>query len=307
MRIAVIGSGITGLSCASALAAAGLSPVVLDKGRGVGGRAATRRLANGQRFDHGAGSVIARGPSLRAALSDATSAGAAHPINDDPNHRAFVGTPGMSSIPKHIGRGLEIKQGIQVTALHEIAGSWHVQAQDYQAKFDRVVLTVPAPQVAPILGDGHPLSASAKDIAFDPCLTLMAVLAGGPQTDAAPVDQGPLERISCESAKPGRPAGDCWVVQADAEFSRAHLETSLEDIPALLLPHLLKHTGHAPDEVHAAIGHRWRYAHATRPLGTAYLGDARQGIFIGGDWCLGREVEHAWDSGRAIAEAILDA
>ena len=55
--IAIIGAGLSGLSCANALAEAGASVHVFDKGRGPGGRTSTRRVeVDGARlsFDHGA-------------------------------------------------------------------------------------------------------------------------------------------------------------------------------------------------------------------------------------------------------------
>ena len=51
-QIAIIGAGIAGLACARKLAQAGVHAVVFDKGRGIGGRVATRR-AGDLRFDHG--------------------------------------------------------------------------------------------------------------------------------------------------------------------------------------------------------------------------------------------------------------
>ena len=53
-RIAVIGSGIAGLACARRLSDAGYAPILFDKGRGIGGRLATRRTPDGRQFDHGA-------------------------------------------------------------------------------------------------------------------------------------------------------------------------------------------------------------------------------------------------------------
>ena len=41
--VLIIGAGLAGLKLAGDLHAAGRAPRVLDKGRGVGGRAATRR------------------------------------------------------------------------------------------------------------------------------------------------------------------------------------------------------------------------------------------------------------------------
>ena len=45
-RVAIIGAGISGLACARQLVKAGVSVVVFDKGRGIGGRVATRRAGH---------------------------------------------------------------------------------------------------------------------------------------------------------------------------------------------------------------------------------------------------------------------
>ena len=63
----VIGAGMAGIACARALAEAGHAVRVLDKGRGPGGRMATRRVttrAGEVRFDHGAQYLTARDPAL---------------------------------------------------------------------------------------------------------------------------------------------------------------------------------------------------------------------------------------------------
>ena len=69
-RIAIIGAGMAGLACARMLAVAGMMPVILDKGRGIGGRLATRRAPEGRQFDHGAQYVTAKDPGFAALLTD---------------------------------------------------------------------------------------------------------------------------------------------------------------------------------------------------------------------------------------------
>ena len=61
----VVGAGISGLLAAQELTAAGWRVVVLDKGRGVGGRMATRRVGDGT-FDHGAQFFTVRGERFLA-------------------------------------------------------------------------------------------------------------------------------------------------------------------------------------------------------------------------------------------------
>ena len=50
--IVVVGAGVSGLALASALSRRGRAVTVVDKGRGVGGRCATRRV-EGVPLDHG--------------------------------------------------------------------------------------------------------------------------------------------------------------------------------------------------------------------------------------------------------------
>ena len=63
-RVAVIGAGLAGLICAERLIRQGWPVTVFDKGRGPGGRMATRR-ADDLRFDHGAQYFTARDQRFR--------------------------------------------------------------------------------------------------------------------------------------------------------------------------------------------------------------------------------------------------
>ncbi|MEC6988435.1 MAG: FAD-dependent oxidoreductase, partial [Actinomycetota bacterium] len=65
----IVGAGISGLITARRLADAGVSTMVFDKGRSVGGRLATRRIGEA-RLDHGAQFMTARSESFAAQLED---------------------------------------------------------------------------------------------------------------------------------------------------------------------------------------------------------------------------------------------
>ncbi|MGC1217531.1 MAG: FAD-dependent oxidoreductase [Phormidesmis sp.] len=51
--VAIIGAGLTGLTCARQLKAAGYQVCLIDKSKGLGGRMATRRVTGPVRVDHG--------------------------------------------------------------------------------------------------------------------------------------------------------------------------------------------------------------------------------------------------------------
>lgn len=64
-RVAVIGAGISGLTCARTLADHGFDVNVFEKSRGVSGRMSTRRVDDNLSFDHGAQYFTARDARFR--------------------------------------------------------------------------------------------------------------------------------------------------------------------------------------------------------------------------------------------------
>lgn len=306
MPVVVIGAGIAGLACARRLAAAGVQPVVLDKGRGIGGRVATRR-AEGLQFDHGAQYVTAHGEGFAAVLRDLAATGAVAPWQDGTGRSHTVGTPGMSALAKALGAGLDIRQNAQVLGVAKVDGGWRLSLGDTGLSTRHVVITVPAPQVPALLGAAHPLVPLLAGVGIAPCLTLMAGVRGPAPFVTRSDPDDPLAWIAQDSTKPGRPAGDAvaWVAQAGTAFSTAHLEKDPAEIAALMLPLLVDRLGARLDQVTHAAAHRWRYARVTAPLGQPFLRGADARLYLGGDWCLGPRVEAAWTSGTAIAEDIL--
>lgn len=309
--ILLIGAGMAGLACARRLSAAGLAPVVLDKGRGVGGRMATRRVMLGDaavRFDHGAQYFTARDEHFSGLLAQMGHACA--PWADGTDELRLVGAPGMSSLPRAMADGLDLRLGAEVTALRVGASGWDVEAGAQRFRAGRVVMTVPAPQAARLLGEAHPLHRPLAAVSMVPCLTLMAAFpADSPRPFVSRASEtNPLAWIAQDSSKPGRDgAYVTWVAQADVDWSRAHLELDLEAIAREMLPLLAEAIGVWPNAAVHFAAHRWRYARAAEVPGAPFLCSDDRTLYLGGDWCLGARVEAAFCSGDAIARDMLTA
>ncbi len=88
---------------------------------------------------------------------------------------------------------------------------------------------------------------------------------------------------------------------------RAILVDTTEELQPLAVAKLLKAfteiTGIRATPSHADV-HRWRYAQTTAPAGQSHFWDAKAGIGLCGDWCLGHRVEDAFVSGLELALAM---
>lgn len=308
-KTAVIGAGMAGLTCARELTRRGLDVVIFDKGRGLGGRMATRRADGGFQFDHGAQYVTARSEGFASMLDCAEAAGAVARWPRDRKEPAYVGVPGMTGLAKHLSLGLNTRKQVRIESIVKAHGCWKLAWEGGNDTFDRVVVTAPAPQIGALLPDAHPFNDPLRTVRMTPCLTLMVGLRSGAERPAI-CRRTPDEDISwivCDSAKPGRPDATCIVAQASSDWSLRHLERDRDTFAQLMLPLVAAVVGAdlMADPAYLS-GHRWRYAFVSQPLGQPFLADKAETLFAGGDWCLGAKAEHAWTSGQAIAEKIAN-
>ena len=125
----------------------------------------------------------------------------------------------------------------------------------------------------------------------------------GPQWNAARSTHHRISWLARESSKPGRTAMERWTVQASPTWSTEHLEDDAPRVQAKLLKAFGEVTGIRAEPAHAEV-HRWRYAQTTKPLGKTHLWDAKAGIGVCGDWCLGHRVEDGFISGLELALSV---
>ena len=306
-RIVIVGAGPAGLACARALLRGGVTPLILEKSRGIGGRVATRRT-DGLQFDHGT-PALARGadPALAALLDEACATGRAAPWPGLPG--AWVGTPGMTDLLRPLAEGQDIAFSTEVTALHRDGDRWRIAAAGpdgpVERHADRVVLAIPAPQALRLVPETETaLRAALAGVAFAPCYTLMIAFADRPGWPEHMHPGPPFDLVLRDASKPGRPGAETWVAHADADWSAAHLERERPDAAAALQDALAATLGPLPPVIRA-IGHRWRHARATAPLGAPCAVSHGGALLAGGDWATGRDVTCALASGAAMATRLM--
>lgn len=306
--IGIIGAGIAGLSCARILQRHGYTPVLLEKGRGVGGRVATRRTDEGFQFDHGAQYITARSPDFRDVIARLSGEGAAA-VWSGADREVIVGAPSMNAIAKALAEGLDIRRNTRVTELSAGKGNWRAATNlDSVFEFDRIIITAPQPQTVGLIGEEHPLSKAVAGVRMSPCWTLMVTFADQhdiPFTSRSAPDSY-LAWIALNSSKPERPDTNSWVVQASAEWSERNLEREPEDVAQEMLLRLCGVLRVDPSSVLHRRAHRWRYARVEEPLGKPFCRNEAGTLYLGGDWCLDARVEAAWMSGKAMAEDLLE-
>ncbi|NML13962.1 NAD(P)/FAD-dependent oxidoreductase [Azohydromonas caseinilytica] len=335
-RVAVVGAGLAGITCARRLSEAGCAVQLFDKSRGVGGRMATRRVewidtdgaVHRAAFDHGAPAFSARSAAFRAFIDEAVGDGVLRrwePVMAPGSHANldglahWVATPDMPALCRHLAAGLPLTRSCTVDELvRDRDGGWRLLSQGDMVGdgvFDAVVLAMPPAQAAVLLAlHRDDWARQAWSVPMQPCWTLMGAEGGTPPPwDAAWPQRGPLAWIVRNASKPGRAAEDDgltrWVVHATAEWSATFLESASDSVQSALQEALARELGRTPRWAHVAV-HRWRYALAPRrtdAAGKPCWWDAALGLGVCGDFFTGAGVEGAWLSGRALAAAIVPA
>jgi renalase len=333
--IAMIGAGISGLTCARSLADAGCNVVVFEKSRGLGGRVATRRTDLGNSHltivDHGAQYFTVRDERMAEAVERWRQCGvvalwegkigvsAEGTLSDSlPPVERWVGTPTMSAIGKFVAHGLDVRLDTRVARLDRTDGRWQLFDEEGRSlgQFATVLSCAPPAQSAALLltalqanekgGVGRLLD-KVQQAKMTPCWAVAVTFEERLPVayDGLFVSQLPLSWLARDSSKPGRGDFETWVLHASAGWSRENEELPADSVVDQLIRALWQATGAIPCAPRHVFAHRWRFAAPVEPLLEPHLFDLLEGLGCCGDWCGGPRVEGAYLSGLSLAKAVL--
>ncbi|MBN1448783.1 MAG: FAD-dependent oxidoreductase [Bacteroidetes bacterium] len=316
----VVGAGIAGLMAARELQRQGVSVLVLDKSRGVGGRMATRRFGGGV-FDHGTQYFAPSSPWFQSRIAEWIDDGIAREwfrvraYELDPRFLSaarYRGCPAMTSIPKAIAAGIDVRTGHRVVNIRERNGAWEAETDSgMQFHGSGCILTPPVPQVLELLdASGFPVPSREHGIltglVYESCITVMAVCADRPtlpENGVLEFERGILRRIMDNTRKGISPDVHAVTIHAMGDFSAGHFDDDTEDLLRMIF-------AEAQPIIETAVResqvHRWRYSQVVQPHQDPLLllHDA-PALAVAGDAFGANGVEGAARSGMEAARSIL--
>lgn len=321
--IIIVGAGVAGLVAANHLQQLGLNVLVLDKGRSVGGRMATRRIQNGI-ADHGAQFFTARTRTFQAQVDEWMAQGIVRiwgygwsdgslKRSAPDGHPRYVAESGMNQLTQHMAKPLKsVQLNIEIGTISFANGIWTLTATDRTVYTCRMLLmTPPVPQSLKLLenvGLNEQVKHTLERIQYAPCLAGLFVVEGNvelPTPGAIQNNNAPAYWIGDNRAK-GISQQQIITVHIDGLNSRQRYDLPDEDnlawIEAMLKPILGEDA-----RISEAQLKKWRYASplTTHPFDTLVCDDLP--LAFAGDAFGGRgRVEGAYLSGLAAGMALAE-
>ncbi len=316
----IIGAGISGLLAASVLQNAGQTVLVLDKGRQVGGRMATRRLTkdNKARADHGAQFFTVREPEFQkwvdGWLEEKSAAEWCKGFSGRDGYPRYRGMQGMTTMAKQMAQSLPVQTQTKVTNIDQDGQTWQITTESGdEFTANQLLLTPPVPQSLTLLDSGNVTLPSAERqaleaVQYDPCFAVMLVLNS---PSSIPVPGGVQVRGEVidwigDNQQKGISEQPSVTIHGSPAFTRQHLNDDRTEVGNRLVDAAQAAGYLNRDDIESMQVHRWMYAQPIECYPDRYLKTAVNGLPIAfaGDGFRHARVEGAALSGLAAAESL---
>jgi len=317
--VLIIGAGLAGLSAANDLIQAGYDVLVVDKGRGLGGRLAGRRIGEAT-FDHGAQFMTARGARFKAVVTGWIQAGVAEEwyrsYPGQPNgHPRYRGVPTMTAIAKHLAIGITVMRGTKAGSISQQGNRWLATLDNGETVFaKKIMITSPIPQTLELLATGNIVLPADKQarlnrIQYEACIAVMAVL-DGPTAIEAPgaiaLEKGSVAWLS-DNLQKGVSKIPAVTIHGSADFSAQYFERDRMEAGQRLIDVATPFLGTA--KVTEYQVHGWRYSKPTvvddAPCMLVSEATDLPPLALAGDAFAGPRFEGAVQSGWAAAKRLM--
>ena len=325
--VAIIGAGLAGLTCATALKGLVSQVKIFEKNIFPGGRV-SRFRAGEHEFSHGAQYFTVSNPLFWNIVSAWQSEGFVRPwngwivelekgqvSNSDAATQRFVGLPRMQTIVENLSLNCDLVVSANISEIeHQEEGGWRLfnERGDYVGAFDVVIIATAAHQVSSLCGGVKEISEPADSVDMTACWSGMFAFESKLDLpyDAAHVLDSPLSWISRQQVSKHQDnqqmdSTDCWVLHASPEWSQQYAASFRGRVMHALLDAFWEATDLPETKPIASSVHCWKHAAPINPINQDSLFVESQTIGACGDWCTAPRVEGAVLSGFSMADRLM--
>ncbi|WP_425461528.1 NAD(P)/FAD-dependent oxidoreductase, partial [Hyella patelloides] len=311
----VIGGGISGLIIASILQRNGIKVTVLDKGRGIGGRLATKRIQEGV-FDYGAQYFSVKNPQFQKWVDEWLQAGIVTEwcqqfTPEDKSKPRYRGLTSSRSIAKYLAKDLDVHTSTKVTKLNYQDSQWLIETEKgNQFPAEMLIMTPPVPQTLALLDNSNitipaNIKNSLEQIKYYQCIAVLALLekpSNIPSPGGILLDKEPLVWLA-DNYQKGISPNYAVTLHATPKFSETHYSSDNETIAKLLFDAA---SDWLNDSVIEYQVHRWRYSLPRTFYHQQYCALSEFPLVMAGDAFVAPKIEGALLSGIAAANYVLN-
>ncbi|MGR8950063.1 MAG: NAD(P)/FAD-dependent oxidoreductase [Gammaproteobacteria bacterium] len=319
-KTAVIGAGVAGVVAARTLRKHNLPVNVFDKGRNIGGRCSTRDSE--YTFNHGAPFFTVTDKRFSAQIADMERLGLVKPwqgrfidvsmkgSETQQTTLRYVGVPDMRSIVESLGDGIDILKSCEIKNMRKCAHGWRLVNSDGSevGDYTAVILAMPPEQARRLLPSKSAIFPTLSAFTSEPCWALMVAF-----DKPLPVDfdarraQGETIETLVKQEPQRSNGAECWMIHSSAAWAKARLKADADTIARDLLAELETSVGQKISAPIFTRAHRWRLALPTTCFEGDFFWDDELLLGVCGDWCVSPDVQGAYLSGTACAEAAAQA
>ena len=320
--VAIIGAGLAGLTCGTAIKGLVERVKIFEKNIFPGGRISRFRAGEFE-FNHGAQYFTVNNPLFWNIVSAWQSDGIVRPwdgwivelhkgqiMNSDMATQRFVGVPRMQMVVENLARHCDLVTSANVAELErQDDGGWRLfnERGDYLGAFDVVIIATAAHQVSSLCRAIPAISKAAENVDMTVCWSGMLAFDRSLNLpyDAAHVLDSPLSWISRYQMVESTNPGDCWVLHASPEWSQQYAASFRGRVMHAMLEAFWTATDLAERKPSSSSVHCWKHALPINPIDQDSLFVESEAIGACGDWCTAPRIEGAVLSGFSMADRVM--
>lgn len=321
--VVIVGAGISGITAGKYLHKKGFAVKILDKGKAIGGRLATRRINFNDeqlQIDYGCKYLEAHTFEFSQELVNLikndtikkwTTTNRNTFLDELEKNLKFIGRQSMRQIAIELSKGLNISNNSRVKSISHYNGEWNILDDKNQSiKSETIILTMPIPQALQLL-DASRLEIPAEiynnleKVEYERSIAGILILESKSNLKnegGLKFEDGPISFITDNNLKGVNNSLTAMTIEMANDFSIENWDKSDQEITELIIEASSEYFN---SKVLKSQIHKWKYSTPIKSYPKKFESINKPGkLYFAGDAFFGTNVESAYLSGLYTAKSL---